>query len=97
MEGATMTDYSSQIAAGIEWLNAEHPDWREKDYSDLNMHSAKTCMLSKNGGYWTVTAQHGEQWSVDHGFRVPDDMGRFDYRELYTPLTKQWLAAMKSE
>lgn len=47
-----MTDYKAVVDAGVEWLDANRPNWREMiDRDTLWLASTARCVLGQTGGY----------------------------------------------
>lgn len=51
-----METYSEAVARGVEWLDAQDADWREKiDVEKLDIANVNWCILGQVfGGYWSA-------------------------------------------
>ncbi len=88
------TDYYQEVTAGMEWLNSVSPEFRQWDYSWLDLSNYFACMLGINGLWdkaWEYAEDTGPEWFHSHGFALPRVQ---ESPESYAKLTAAWRAAI---
>lgn len=78
--------FSEQIAAGVAYLDENHPGWVDKvDLDVLYMGDSATCVLGQLVGEmeYFMTPVSSREWAAEHGFEVW-------YPPHYIPLGDEW-------
>lgn len=91
--------YETRIAKGVEWLDSEHPNWRDEITEPLDMHDVEKCVIGQVLGDFNRLRESWD-WSADHGFylsdsevqaaRLADDDWSTTLVKAYHVLTGEW-------
>lgn len=80
------------VKAGSKFLDEKFPNWRDKDWTELDVSSSSKCPLSLSSGEYfdTATAKYGVsvENEVKYGFVMPST---FPTRDTYDYLKELWM------
>lgn len=93
-----MSDVENRVAAGVEWLDANYPDWRSKvDVNEFDIESSCACVLGQL--FEPVAVHSGFEYALNNkiltveectarGFDATPDDTTDDFRELQREWTR---------